>query len=69
MKITEIDVSFCRVKKLITYIKKYKKFGAYIEVTEKPKNRFDVSVFCPKIHIDKYGNMAVAKGELNANDW
>ena len=69
--IIEHGVSYARVKQLIRYTKKYAKFGAYVEVEETTlkqdkTDHYKVTVHIPKIHIDKFGNMAVAKGYFNA---
>ena len=52
-------VSFARVKELSRFIKKYKNVGAYIEVEEVSKDKYNVELFCPQTHIDIFGNRAI----------
>lgn len=47
-----------RMLTLSRWVKKHKKFGAYIEVEELP-NLFLVKVFCNKMRVDKFGNRYV----------
>ena len=52
-------VSLVRVKALSRYIKKYKNFGAYLEVEEVSKDKYNIELFCPRTHIDIFGNRAI----------
>jgi hypothetical protein len=52
-------VPMATVKKLLKWVKKYEKFGAYADVRELKRDQYDVDVYCPKIYIDKLGNMAI----------
>lgn len=47
------------VKKLLKWVKKYEKFGAYADVCEVKINQYSVDIYCPKIYVDKLGNMAI----------
>lgn len=53
------NIKMTRVKQLLKWVKNYKKFGAYTEVREIEKDRYEVDIYCPKIYIDKLGNMAI----------
>jgi len=52
-------VNLTIVKRLLKWVKNYKKFGAYAEVKEVEKDRYEVDIYCPKIYVDKLGNMAI----------
>jgi len=52
-------VTMTIVKRLLKWVKKYKKFGAYAEVKEVEKDRYEVDIYCPKIYVDKLGNMVI----------
>jgi len=52
-------VSMVIVKKLLQWVKKYKRFGAYAEVREAKNDQYVVDIYCPKIYVDKLGNMAI----------
>lgn len=52
-------VSMVIVKRLLRWVKKYEKFGAYADVREIKVDKYEVDVYCPKIYVDKLGNMAI----------
>ena len=52
-------VSMVIVKKLLRWVKKYEKFGAFAEVKEVKVDKYSVNIYCPKIYVDKLGNMAI----------
>ena len=52
-------VSMAIVKRLLRWVKKYEKFGAYAEVREAKNYQYEVDIYCPKIYVDKLGNMAI----------
>lgn len=53
------DIKMPIVKKLLQWVKKYEKFGAYADVEETSKDWYKVDIYCPKIYVDKLGNMAI----------
>ena len=57
----EQTATLARVRQLARFIKKYSKFGAYMEVTETTKAGYEVELFCPKTHIDIFGNRAISQ--------
>lgn len=57
----ESKVKLTRVIELTRYIKKYKNFGAYMEVSEVSKDIYNVELFCPMTHIDIFGNRAIVQ--------
>jgi hypothetical protein len=52
-------VSMAIVKRLLRWVKKYEKFGAYADVREVKVDQYEVDIYCPKIYVDKLGNMAI----------
>jgi hypothetical protein len=52
-------VSIVIVKKLLQWVKKYKRFGAFAEVREVKREQYEVDIYCPKVYVDKLGNMAI----------
>jgi hypothetical protein len=42
-------VTSARMKKLSKWVKKYRKYDAYVIVTELPENKYDVDMYCDKI--------------------
>ena len=60
--LVQSDLKFSDVKRLRRWEKKYAKFGAYMEVEEYKVNKFSVKMYCPKIYVDFFGNMAAVKG-------
>ena len=53
------DIKMPMVKKLLRWVKKYEKFGAYADVEEVKVDKYSVNIYCPKIYVDKLGNMAI----------
>ena len=57
-----------QLKRYVRWVKKMEKFEAFLEVVEikpsklYPSQAWSVELFCPKIHIDRLGNMAIMKG-------
>lgn len=58
-KLRSKSVAMPHVKKLLKWVKKYERFGAYAEVEETSKDCYKVDIFCPKIYVDKLGNLAI----------
>lgn len=58
-RIVPKTVTMVIVKKLLRWVKKYEKFGAYADVREVKVDQYSVDIYCPKIYVDKLGNMAI----------
>lgn len=55
---TDTNCTASRMKRYARFVRKMRKFGAYMEATEYEKS-WIVTIHCPKVHTDRLGNMAI----------
>lgn len=60
-KIEYIQIPMGKVQRLMRYCKKYKKYGAWAEVEDCGKDKYNVVLYQPALFTDVFGNVAVKK--------